>query len=175
MAFANPKSLINELHIGEEMKVLDIGAGSGAYALLAAHAAHHGKVYAVDVQKELLKKLKTEAAHQHLTNIETIWADAEELHSTKVMDHHIDRVIVSNTLFQVEHKDGLAKEVARVLRPKGQLLVVDWTDSFGGLGPHPNEVYGATAAKNLFIRQGFTLLKEGSGGDHHYALLFAKN
>jgi ubiquinone/menaquinone biosynthesis C-methylase UbiE len=175
MSFANPASLIRELHIGEEMKVLDIGAGNGAYALLAAKLAHHGKVYAIDVQKDLLRKLKAEAAREHIHNIETIWADAELPHSTKVVDHHIDRAILSNTLFQVEDKEGLAKEIARVMRPKGKLLVVDWMDSFGGLGPHPQEVYKAALAKSLFMHAGFTLEKEGTGGDHHYALLFTKH
>jgi len=174
MAFTDPKSNIEHLQIGEEMSVIDIGSGSGAYALAAAAVAKNGQVYAVDVQKDLLLKIKGEAAKRHIHNIETIWADAEETNGTKLKEGIIDRGIVSNLLFQIEHKEGLGKEMGRIIRKKGRLLVIDWTDSFGGLGPHANEVFDSRKAKQLFEKFGFKCLKEFEAGDHHYGVVFER-
>jgi len=174
MAFVKPASVIRELNIGEEMMVLDVGAGTGAFAYEAAKLAHAGTVYAVDVQKELLRTLKSEGSHRGLHNIETIWADAELKEGTKLSVGSIDRGILANTLFQIEHKEGLAEELGRVIRKKGRLLVLDWTDSFGGLGPHKDHVYGASKARALFERFQFTFYKEFNAGDHHYGLIFEK-
>lgn len=174
MAFTNPKQNIDHLMIGEDMNVVDFGSGSGVYTFFAAEIARGGKVYAVDVQKDLLSKLKTEAAKRHLHNIETVWGDVEEPRGTKLMDAIADRAIVSNLLFQVEHKEGLVKEVARLVRAKGRVLVIDWTDSFGGLGPASGDVFNASKARALFERAGFQLLKEFDAGDHHYGIIFEK-
>lgn len=174
MAFADPEKNIRELMIGEDMSVVDIGSGSGAYAFAAAAAAPGGRVYAVDVQKNMLLKLKGEAARKHLRNIEILWADAEAPRGTRFADGIMQRAILSNTLFQIEHKEGLAKEVARILRKGGRLMVVDWTDSFGGLGPHPDHVITSTQAKGLFERFGFKVLKEFNAGDHHYGIIFER-
>ncbi len=174
MAFADPKTNIQNLLIGEDMKVLDVGAGSGAYTFLVAEIVKDGKVYAVDVQKDLLSKLKADGAKRHLHNIETVWADAEKIGGTKLADKIIDVAIVSNILFQVEHKEGLAKEVARLIRPKGRLMVIDWTDSFGGLGPKPEDIFGKSRAKALFESSGFKVIKEFDAGDHHYGIIFEK-
>jgi ubiquinone/menaquinone biosynthesis C-methylase UbiE len=174
MAFADPKKNIEHLMIGEDMKVVDVGSGGGAYTFVAAGIAESGKVYAIDVQKDLLSKLRAEAAKRHLHNIETVWADIEELGGTKLMDGIADRAIISNLLFQIEHKEGAAKEVARLVRPKGRLMVIDWTDSFGGLGPVPNDVFSASKARALFERAGFQMLKEFDAGDHHYGIIFEK-
>ncbi|MDO8492160.1 MAG: methyltransferase domain-containing protein [bacterium] len=174
MSFTDPKSNIEHLMIGEEMKVIDIGAGSGAYVFAAAEIARNGKVYAVDVQKDLLLKIKAEGAKRHLYNIETVWADAEEPGGTKLSDGAMDRAIVSNLLFQVEHREGLVKEVARIIRKKGRILVVDWTDSWGGLGPQAKDVVTAKTARQLFEKVGFKMLKEFNAGDHHYGIVFEK-
>lgn len=174
MAFADPKKNIQNLLIGEEMKVLDAGAGSGAYALLAAEIAKAGKVYAVDVQKELLFKLKAEGAKKHLHNIETVWADIEKFGGTKLADGIIDVAIVSNLLFQIEHKEGMAKEIARLVRPKGKMMVIDWSDSFGGLGPKQEAVFNASRTKALFEKSGFKVSKEFDAGDHHFGIIFER-
>lgn len=174
MAFADPKSNIEHLMIGEDMKVGDFGSGSGLYTFLSAGIANLGKVYAFDVQKELLKKIKSEGAKKHLHNIETVWADIEEVRGTRMIDGALDRGIVSNILFQIEDKNGFVKEVARLIRPKGRVMVIDWSDSFGGLGPIASEVFNSSSAKAIFTRHGFKVLKEFDAGDHHYGIIFEK-
>lgn len=155
------------------MKVGDLGAGSGHYALAAAPViGSEGKVYAVDIQEDVLKSLKSEAQVRGLKNIETIWGDFERLGGTKLKDHSLDAVILSNTLFQLDRKAGAAAEIKRILRPGGRLLVVDWAGSYDGLGPPPHRLITEYVAEDLFISAGFHKVKDFRAGPHHYSIVF---
>ena len=60
--FSDPEKNIEQFSLGKGMHVADFGTGSGFYALAAAEAVGEtGRVYAIDVQKDLLEKLKKEA------------------------------------------------------------------------------------------------------------------
>lgn len=134
--FSDPKKNIEAFSLIPGMTIADLGAGSGAYCEPVAIAVgDKGKVYAVDVQKDLLAKIKNDANKNHILNIEVIWGDIEKVGGTKLRDGCVDGVIASNILFQLTNKEGFRAEVRRILKPGGRLFVIDWTDSFGGLGP----------------------------------------
>lgn len=170
--FANPVENILAIGLQQGMKVADFGAGSGAYTLAAARTVGaHGKVYAVDVQKDLLTRIKNAAAQEHLENIEIVWGDFELPHGSRIADNLVDVVIISNALFQLENKSGALHEAHRILAPTGKLAVIDWCDSFSGMGPSMQDVVRKEAALELARMAGFTLLNEFAAGAHHYGLL----
>lgn len=155
--------------------VADFGTGSGFYALaLAKRVGNSGRVYAVDVQKELLTKLANKAKEDRLGNLEIVWADIDQLGGTKLADSSLDAVVISNVLFQSEHRENLAKEALRVLKHGGEALIIDWADSYGGLGPKADHIFKASNAEVLFTKNGFGLVKNFDAGEHHWGLLFKK-
>ncbi len=174
--FVSPEQNIAHISLRPNMRVADFGVGSGAYALLVAKkiAEENGQVFAIDVQKDLLDRVKSEAERLKLSNLEFIWADIETKNGTKLADDSIDAAVVSNVLFQVESKTGLIAEVKRVLKPGGQVLLIDWTDSFGGMGPDQNMIVSADNARLLFTNAGFAVRKDFDAGDHHYGLILQK-
>ena len=73
MNFADPKGNVLQLGLREGMRVADLGAGSGHYTLAAAAAVgHDGRVYAVDVQEDVLKHV-LDAAHRQ-RDYQACWA-----------------------------------------------------------------------------------------------------
>jgi ubiquinone/menaquinone biosynthesis C-methylase UbiE len=175
MAFSDPAKIIEDIGIQEGSIVADLGAGSGFYSLAAAKVVGPaGKIYAVDIQQDLLTRFKSAAHQAKLLNIEVIHGDIEQAHGTRIADRTIDLAIAANVLFQLENKEGLADEALRILKPSGRLLVVDWSDSFGGMGPQPNMVFTQQAARTLFEKKGFTFVTAVVAGDHHYGLIFRK-
>lgn len=155
------------------MKVADLGAGSGHYSLAAAASVgNSGRVYAVDVQEDILKHLKDSGHQAGKNNIETIWGNLEKKGGTKLRDQSMDAVILSNTLFQLEHKEDAVAEIKRIIKSGGKLLVVDWAGAYGGMGPAPHHVVTEHQAEELFIHGGFYKAKDFRAGPHHYAIVF---
>src|SRR3989344_1948064 len=109
--FSSPRENVLQLGLREGMKVADFGSGSGHYARAAAAiVGHGGKVYAIDVQEDVLKHLKLNSHEHHQRIIETIWGDIEKLGGTHLREASLDAVILGNTLFQIDNRDGLLGE-----------------------------------------------------------------
>ena len=174
--FSDPVKNIEQFSLGKGMHVADLGAGSGHYAFAASQAVGEtGRIYAIDVQKDLLTKLKNEAQNRHLKNIEIIWADIEHVGGTKLRNLSMDAVIAANIFFQFEDKDKPCIEIKRILKGNGRVLLVDWSDSFGGMGPQPKDVFAKDMAEKLFEKHGFAKDKEiVSAGAQHYGIVFRK-
>jgi len=173
--FSQPEKNIEQFAVDPGMKVVDLGSGAGFYTLsLAKAVGKTGKVFAVDVQQDLLLKLKNEAFRNGFENIDIVWGDIDEENSTRLADSSVDRVLIANTLFQVDDKDVVAKEAFRVLKPKCTVLIIDWTDSFGGLGPHKSRIVTPEQTKIIFQKAGFSFLREIRAGEHHYGMIFIK-
>ncbi|MEO5366302.1 MAG: methyltransferase domain-containing protein [Magnetococcus sp. WYHC-3] len=174
--FSDADYNVSQAKIGVGMTVADIGAGIGAYAKAASKAVGvGGKVYAVEVQKDLLGRLKSDCLKEGIRNVDFIWGDAEVIGGSQLRDETADRVIVSNVLFVVEDKASLVKEVKRILKPHGMALIVDWSESFGGIGPHRDHVVPREKAYQLFQDDGFEFVNDINAGSHHYGFLMKKN
>lgn len=155
------------------MKVADLGAGTGHYARTAAAiVGGSGKVYAVDVQEDVLKHLKLNVHERHSRVIETVWGDIEKAGGTHLRDASQDALILANTLFQVENRYALLNEIRRILKPGGKLMLVDWAGSYGGVGPAADKVVTERDAEEFFINGGFHKVKSFRAGPHHYGIIF---
>lgn len=171
--FSNPYENLLQVGLRDGMKVADLGSGSGHYALAAGPmVGEKGRVYAIDVQEEVLKHLKDSAHRKHVFNVETVWGDAERHTGTRLREHSIDAVILANALFQIQNRSGILAEIKRIIKPGGKLLVVDWAGSYGGMGPHANHVVAEHDAEALFINGGFHKAKGMRAGPHHYGIVF---
>jgi ubiquinone/menaquinone biosynthesis C-methylase UbiE len=174
--FSDPEKNIEQFDLGKGNFVADLGAGTGFYTFAAAEAVGGGgKVYAVDVQKDLLEKLKYEARNvRRLNNVDIIWGDLDHLGGTRLREGSIDAVIVANTFFMLEKKDNTCMEIRRILKNGGRVLIVDWSSSFGGLGPQSGDVFSEDDAKKLFEKHGFKEDRTIGAGAQHYGIIFRK-
>jgi len=173
--FSDPEKNIEQCGIQAGMDIADLGSGSGFYTIAAAKAlASTGAVYAVDAQKDLLTKLKNTATREGLYNIEVVWGDIEKVGGTHLREGSVDFAMLCNVLFQIEDKKNTIQEIKRILKPSGRVLVVDWVDSFGGIGPRPEDVIQRNIALDLFEGEGFHLDREIRAGAHHYGMILKK-
>mgnify|MGYP001794168648 CR=1 FL=1 len=173
--FSDPVKNVEQCGIQAGMDIADFGSGSGFYSMAASKALMAtGRVYSIDAQKDLLSKLKNNATREGLYNIEVVWGDIEKLGGTKLRDSSVDLVFLCNVLFQLDDKKTTIKEASRILKPNGRILLVDWTSSFGGIGPHKDAVITKAKAAELFEKNGFHLDREISAGNHHYGFIYKK-
>lgn len=172
MAFANPVENAKRFGLREGMRVADFGSGSGHYALaMSPLVGEDGRVYAVDIQHDLAKRVKNVARGVTPGNIEIVAGDLEKIGGSKLAERSVDLVLASNILFQLDDKPTMLKEAKRVLKPKGRLVLIDWADSFGGLGPQPQDVVEAAHARKLGEEAGFVYEKDFPAGTHHWGFI----
>lgn len=170
--FSDPGANLAKLVVTDGMRVADLGAGSGFYTIESAkRVGASGRVYAIDVQKSLLERIRTMASSQRLANVEVVWANAEKIGGTKLKDALVDRAIVSNILFQVAKQDDFALECKRIVKPGGKLMVIEWS---GKDATSPQTLIPQQKAQQLFEKSGFRLESTFPAGYHHYGMIFAR-
>ena len=173
--FVVPHVVASHFHLNEGDAVADFGAGSGFFLKVLADAVgHEGKVYACDIQKQLVEKLGEQARSLGVGNVLPLWCDLEEQNGIKIDTGELDAAILVNTLFQIEDKATAITEMIRTLRSGGKFFVIDWTESFAGMGPNPDMVISADATTSMCEAAGLVLDREFPAGDHHYGLAFRK-
>ena len=103
--------------------VLDVGAGSGTDALLAARlAGPRGRVYALDMTPAMSAKLRALVARLGIANLEVLEGNAE---SIPLADATVDVVTSNGMLNLVPDKPRAIGEIRRVLRPGGRVQIAD--------------------------------------------------
>lgn len=173
--FSAPEKNIEQLNLQPNQIIADFGAGSGAYTIAAAKAMNGtGKVYAIDVQKDLLTRLENTCKEAHVSNVSFVWGNLEQVGGTKLRDQSVDVAILSNVLFQTPDKKGVIEEIKRVLKQGGTLLVIDWTASYSNMGPSSEQVFSELEARKLVEASMFTFDRTLNAGNFHYGLIFKK-
>jgi ubiquinone/menaquinone biosynthesis C-methylase UbiE len=176
MAFADPQKIVAQLGLVPGDRVADLGAGNGEFTFASSRiVGNAGRVFAIEVQKDLVTRVKNAARGMDLPhNIEVIWGDVEEIGGTSLRDASVNAVIASNILFQLDEKDNFATEINRIMKPNGRLLVIDWSESYGNMGPRREMVVTRESAEKLLEKHGFALERAIDAGDHHWGVCFHK-
>ncbi len=173
--FVAPEAVASHFHIKPGDQVADFGAGSGFFLpALSARAGKSGRVYACEIQRPLVDAIAEKSRTENWFNVQVLWCDLEHAEGVAIPEGSLDVGVLVNTLFLLEDKKTAVSEIARVLRTGGNLFVIDWTESFKGLGPRPDDVVDAAIATALFEQNGFVLEREFDAGEHHYGLAFKK-
>jgi ubiquinone/menaquinone biosynthesis C-methylase UbiE len=173
--FMDPSQTLAALHLQSTDTVADFGAGSGFVALAAAALVPQGQVFAIEINKEQVIRITRDAADKKLSNVHALWGDVELVEGSKLAHDSVDVVLCFNTLFMVDDKAALLREAYRVMKAGAKIAVVDWTESFGGIGPRPHHIFNQAMAETILTTVGFKKLSDTvPAGDHHYAILFGK-
>lgn len=161
-----PDKLVQRSGIKDGMHVLEIGCGSGAYTTFVARAVGgEGKVYALDIQPEMLQQLENKLAkpeNKDIRNIELVNSSAYDL---PFDDDSLDLVYMVTVFQEIPDRSRALQQVKRVLKPGGILAVTEWL-------PDPDYPWKSTTIK-MGREAGFAL-DEAPGNIWHYTVRFRK-
>lgn len=142
------------------MAVADIGAGTGLFTELFARAVgERGRVYALDISAEFMRRVEERMRGQDLANVQTVVNDARD---TRLPAGSIDLAFVCDTYHHFEDPRAMLTSIRRALRPGGRLIVIDFRKQ---PGISSEWVMGhVRAAKQTVIEEimaaGFTLRRD---------------
>jgi ubiquinone/menaquinone biosynthesis C-methylase UbiE len=102
-------------------RVLEIGPGTGYYTLdLAGWVSPGGQVEIFDIQQEFLDHTMRRAEERGIANVRPTQGDAQSL---PYDDDSFDAALLVSTLGEIPDQDAALRELKRVLKPGGRLIV----------------------------------------------------
>lgn len=168
--------ILAKLNISETQKVADLGCGNFGFFVfpLAKLVGKNGRVYAIDILKDVLKEIKSQADAYNLSQIETIWSDLEVFKATKIETDSLDAITIINVLSQINKKNNALKEAARMVKTGGKILIIDWKKSDIPFGPEAEKRISIEEIKDLCARLGLKINEEFAAGPYNYGLILTK-
>ncbi len=173
--FINPRAIIDLLEISEGMSIGDFGCGTGYFAFpLAEKIGQTGTVYALDILKDKLEAIESEAKILSLNNIVVKRANLELAGGSKLEENSLDWVFLVNMLFQNKSKEIIIKEAKRVLKTGGKILIIEWKEKDSSFGPTSELRISEDEISNLAINCGLSVIREIAISDFHYGVVLEK-
>jgi ubiquinone/menaquinone biosynthesis C-methylase UbiE len=165
--------VLEHLRLERGSSVADIGAGTGYFALPIAKAVAPGRVYAVDVQAEMLKLLdKKLGAPGAPDNIQLVEADAS---ATTLADGAVDLVLLANMWHEIDDHAPVLREVERILHPGGRIAVLDWRpDVDRPPGPPLEHRIAANDVSRTLEEDGWRVLNNTNTGTFSYLVIASR-
>jgi len=173
--FLRPSEIVQQFDIHDGDFIVDCGAGTGTFTMLMAErVGRSGHVVALEVQKDLVDTIVREAHDRNLTTISALGVDLERPQGVPLRDGVADMALLSNVLFQVADKKTFLAECVRLVRTGGQVVIIEWCDAFGGIGPRPDYVIPEEAIHTLADEAGLLYHRSLELGDYQYGVMFHK-
>ncbi len=175
-ALIDPAIVLKHAGIRERMRVADLGCGSlGHFVFPAAHhVGAKGHVYAVDILRDALTMIERRAKTAGLKNVTTVWSDIDRYHATRIPEAALDAALLVNNLFLSKDRASLAKEMARLTKYRGHVVIVDWKPGRTPIGPAPSARVSPDDAKAMMKIPEFKFVESFIAGPHHYGLVFER-
>jgi ubiquinone/menaquinone biosynthesis C-methylase UbiE len=145
-AWQQPDEVMRALAIAPGARVADIGSGGGYFTFRFARAVgSSGKVYAVDIDEELLRRLGERAQREGLTNIETVLAAPDD---PKLPAGGVDLIFLCNTYHHLDHQTDYFRRLRAALAPGGRVALVELRGE-SWLG----KIFGHTTRKDVMLSE----------------------
>ena len=174
--YQKPVEVIEALSLKPGMTIADLGAGSGYFTRRFAEAVtDSGKVYAVDVEQEMLDYTKQSLEHIHRPyTVEFILAQPND---PMLPTESVDLIFICNTYHHLEDRPTYFSNLRSALKPRGRIAIIDFHHDArsGDVGfPRKHLVPQARVVEEL-SKAGYRLVDEHIFLPRQYFLEFARS
>ena len=118
-----PQAVIAHLDLDPTATVADLGAGTGYFALRIADLVFRGKVYAVDIQPEMLNVVNSIAKENHVDNIETVLGTEK---NPNLPVNSIDLALMVDAYHEFAYPREMMENLYGALKPGGRVVLVEY-------------------------------------------------
>ncbi len=118
-----PENLLNALNLEPTEMIADIGAGSGYFSFRIAHLVPDGKVFAVDIQPEMLDIIDFLKEENKINNIETILGSTKNPNLPK---NSVDAVLMVDAYHEFEYPQEMMENIVTSLKHGGRVVLAEY-------------------------------------------------
>jgi ubiquinone/menaquinone biosynthesis C-methylase UbiE len=168
-AYQKPDEVVASLALKPGEVIADIGSGSGYFTLrLAARVGSGGRVYAVDVDPEMVRHLNRRLRDAGLRNVRVVLADPDD----PLLPEPVDRFFIVDTWHHIEKQGEYLGLMRKLLAPGGQVVMIDFRKEELPVGPPLAMKISRGDLIGQMEANGFRLVKEHTFLPYQYFLVF---
>lgn len=168
-AYQRPDQIMDALQIAENSVVADLGAGGGWFTVrLARRVGPNGKVYAEDIQSQMISVIERRVQREELPWVVTVLGTQVDAK----LPEPIDAALMVDAYAEFEQPVALLRNIARSLKPHGTIGIVNYKKDGGGPGPPMEERVDAEKVIADARAAGLELRKREYFLRYQYMLIF---
>lgn len=151
----NPDGALDALKLKPGMMVADVGAGTGYMSLkLAKRVGPAGKVYAEDVQPQMLQKVRENAAKAGASNIVTVQGSYTDPMLPK---EGIDLILLVDVYHEFSEPQKMLRGIRAALKPDGRLVLLEYRKEDPSIPIRPEHKMSVAEVKAELEPEGFKM------------------
>jgi len=153
----NPDGALDAIGIKPGMVIADVGAGTGFMTLkMAARVGPSGKIYAEDVQPEMLRRLRQNAAEAKIANIQTVLGGEAD---PKLPPNTLDLILLVDVYHEFSQPQKMLRKMREALKPDGRLVLLEYRKEDPSIPIRPEHKMSVQEVKLEVEAEGFHLDK----------------
>jgi SAM-dependent methyltransferase len=121
-AWQKPHEVIQALALAGDARVADLGAGTGYFSARLANMVPQGRIYAVDIEADMVRYLQERARREGLRNLIAVAGAADDPR----LPEKVDLVLLVDVYHHIEDRASYFRRLSRSLRPGGRVAIVDF-------------------------------------------------
>lgn len=166
-----PDRIMDALGIADGARVADVGAGGGWFTVrLARRVGPNGRVFAEDIQRQMIDSINRRVDRENLRNVEPVLGTAID----PKLPNNLDAILIVDTYPQIEDAVSMLKHLAKALAPNGRLGIVDFKKDKFGPGPAMDERLEPEVIIRDAARAGLRLHAHETFLRYQYLLVFTR-
>ena len=171
-AYQKPDLIMDALSVSEGSVVADVGAGGGWFTVrLAKRVGPNGRVYAQDVQQEMIEAIGRRVEREGFRNVKAVRGEADD---PKLPRGVLDAALIVDSYHEFPNPVALLRRLGASLKPSGRIGIVNFTKEGGGPGPPMNERVDPQKVIDEAGQAGLRLVSRESFLDFQYMLIFVR-
>jgi ubiquinone/menaquinone biosynthesis C-methylase UbiE len=168
----HPDEALDAIGIKPGMVIADVGAGTGYFTLrMAKRVGSSGKVYATDIQPEMLRMLRQNATRAGLSNVETVLGTESD---PKLPERTLDLILLVDVYHEFSQPQKMLEKMRGGLKANGRLVLLEYRKEDPSIPIRPEHKMSVAEVKTEVEAEGFHLSQVLETLPRQHILIFTK-
>ena len=166
-AWQKPHQVIQALELAPGALVADVGAGTGYFSARLATMLPKGKVYAVDVEPDMVKHLAERARREGRKNLQAVQGAPDDAK----LPEKVDLILFVDVHHHIDAREQYFRKLRASLKPGGRVAIIDFRPD-APMGPPKHSRISSDKVKAELSAAGYSLAEEHAFLPNQYFLIF---